>query len=134
MAVTELDSFVNKFKSLWSSGHQAKLTFNSKKGKVWLNLQVGLKCHQPHLGDHQGQSQGNARHRRNIRRAAARAAAHAAEVIEEVTEAEIEADPEIEENGASVQEVASNIEHLEDDSSEKRNNILKSEIKLLEKK
>ena len=84
MAV-ELDSFFIKFKNLWASGHEAKLAVNSRNGKLWMNLQVGLQSPQPHPGGpahHQGQ--GNARQRRNIRRAAARAA----NVTEEVTKTE----------------------------------------------
>ena len=81
MAV-ELDSFFTKFKNLWASGHEATLTVNSRNGKVWMNLHVGLQCPQPHHGGHaHHQGQGNARQRRNIRRAAARAAT----VTEEVT-------------------------------------------------
>ena len=86
MAV-ELDSFFIKFKNLWASGHEAKLAVNSRNGKLWMNLQVGLQSPQPQPGGfarHQGQGEGNARQRRNIRRAAARAA----NVAEEVTKAE----------------------------------------------
>ena len=67
MAVTELDSFVNKFKSLLASGHKAKLTLESKNGNVWANLQVGLlRCPQPQQGvagevNHQGLGKSNAR-------------------------------------------------------------------------
>ena len=50
MAVTELDSFVTKFKSLWASGHKEKLTVDSRNGNVWVNLQVGLTCPQPQHG------------------------------------------------------------------------------------
>ena len=84
MAV-ELYIFFIKFKNLWASGHEAKLAVNSRNGKLWMNLQVGLQSPQPHPGGpahHQGQ--GNARQRRNIRRAAARAA----NVTEEVTKTE----------------------------------------------
>ena len=74
----ELDSFVSKFKSLWASGQQVRLTMNSRNGRVWVNLQVGLRCPQPHHDDgvpkHQGHGLGNSKQRRQIRRAAARAA------------------------------------------------------------
>ena len=60
MAVTELDSFVTKFKSLLASGHKAKLTFESKNGNVWANLRVGLKCPQPQQRKPQHQPQGGA--------------------------------------------------------------------------
>ena len=133
MAVTELDSFLSKFKSLWASGHQAELKFNSQKGNVWINLEVGLKCPQPHLGGHQGHGQGNARQRRNIRRAAAQAT----EVIEKVTEVadeETNEDVPLNVSIASVQEVAATKEHLTNNSSEKRNIELTSKLKLLEEK
>ena len=82
----ELDSFVSKFKSLWTSGQQARLTINSRNGRVWVNLQVGLRCPQPHHDDgvpkHQGHGLGNSKQRRQIRRAAARAA-KATEVVAE---------------------------------------------------
>ena len=83
----EIESFVTKFKSLWTSGHQARLTLNSRNGRVWINLQVGLKCPQPHHGvhDHQHPGLGNAHQRRKIRRAAARASKEAEEVIEAAT-------------------------------------------------
>ena len=125
MTVTELDSFLSKFKSLWASGHQAILTINSKKGIVWVNLQVGLKCPQPHLGEHQGHRQGNARQRRNIRRAAVRAT----EVTEKVTKVASNGDEETNKDTplnvsiTSVQEVAGNRENLENDSTEKRHGI-----------
>ena len=85
MAVIEIDSFVSKFKSLWASGHQAKLSVNSKRGKVWINLRVGLESPEPHDGlvYHQGPVHGNARQRRNHRRASARAAAVTKEVTED---------------------------------------------------
>ena len=43
----EIDSFVNKFKSLWLSGQEAKLQMDSKNGEAWLNLSLGLKCPPP---------------------------------------------------------------------------------------
>ena len=42
MAVTELDSFVTKFKSLWASEHKAKLTLDSRNGNVWVTEDVAI--------------------------------------------------------------------------------------------
>ena len=121
---------------------EANHTFNSKKGKVWINLEVGLQCPQPLLGNHYGHDQGNARQRRKIRRAAA----HAKKVTEEVTEEPMEAvqveepnrdadkDARIDVTGASAQEVAYDTEQLTSDATEKRNIDLQSKIKLLEEK
>ena len=81
----EIECFVTKFKSLCASGHQARLTLNSRKGQVWVNLHVGLRCPQPHQGggaNHHGPGHSNARQRRNNRRAASRAT----RVTEQVTE------------------------------------------------
>ena len=47
MMLHEIDSFVNKFKSLWLSGQEAKLQIDSKNGEAWLNLSLGLKCPPP---------------------------------------------------------------------------------------
>ena len=107
MAVNEIDSFVNKFKSLLSSGHQVRLTFNSRKGKVWANLNVGLDLPlQPHHDGHHVKGHENARQRRKVRRAAARAAAVAATVTEEVTEiADDDADVNPKVPGAPAEEV-----------------------------
>ena len=81
MAVTELESFISKFKSLWNDGHQAKLTVNSRNGKAWINLEVGLECprHRRHEAANQGQGHDNARKRRKERRAADRAVVTAEE-------------------------------------------------------
>ena len=46
----EIDSFVTKFKSLLASWHQTRLTLNSRKEQVWVNLQVWFRCPQPHHG------------------------------------------------------------------------------------
>ena len=140
MALTELDSFVSKFKSLLASGKEANLRFKAKKGKVWVHLEVGLQCPQPHLGHHHDHGQGNARERRKLRRAAA----HAKKVIEEVakvaneadqveeTTRDAEKDSQVNLTGSSAQEVAKNNENLENDSVEMRNIDLETKVKLLE--
>ena len=112
MAVTKLDSFVNKFKSLLASGQEANLTFNSKKGKVWVQLEVGMQCPQPHLGAHHGHGQGNAREQRKIRRAAARAkkvtedvteVANVEDQVDEETTGDAEKDAQVDVPGSSAQ-------------------------------
>ena len=138
MAVIEIDSFVNKFKSLLASGQEANLTFNSKKGKVWVHLEVWLQCPQPHLGAHHGHGQGNAREQRKIRRAADRAKKVTEDVTEvanvedqvEETTGDAEKNAQVDVIGSSAQEVANQNEHP--DSSEMRNIDLKSKVKLLE--
>ena len=138
MAVTELDSFVNKFKSLLASGHKAKLTLESKNGNVWANLQVGLRCPQPQPqqgvpgeGNHQGhgKSPSNARQRRKVRREAARSDAVTEEVAK-VVENTAKAD-------ASVQEGAENVNlknvEKEKEDLEGENELLKQKVKDFQK-
>ena len=110
----EIESFVTKFKSLCASGHQARLTLNSRKGQVWVNLHVGLRCPQPHQGggaNHHGPGHSNARQRRNNRRAASRAT----QVTEAVTEVATNEDQvgEAEAAAAEAAEIAeSNVEEV----------------------
>jgi hypothetical protein len=110
----EIECFVTKFKSLCASGHQARLTLNSRKGQVWVNLHVGLRCPQPHQGggaNHHGPGHSNARQRRNIRRAAT--------VTEEVTEAATNEDQVGERKEEAVEDSANpNIDEAEEVSSE----------------
>ena len=48
MHVTELDSFVHKFKQLWKAGHTAHLDLDTHAGNVWVGLRVQLgHTHQP---------------------------------------------------------------------------------------
>ena len=44
MMLSEFDSFTNKFKLLWLSGKEADLQINSKNGKLWISLSLGLQC------------------------------------------------------------------------------------------
>ena len=110
----EIECFVTKFKSLCASGHQARLTLNSRKGQVWVNLHVGLRCPQPHQGggaNHHGPGHSNARQRRNNRRAASRAT----QVTEAVTEVATNEDQvgEAEAAAAEAAEIAeSNVEEV----------------------
>ena len=49
MFVSELDSFILKFKQLWKAGHVAHLDVDASAGKAWVGLRVQLG--DPH--DHQ---------------------------------------------------------------------------------
>ena len=40
--MTELDTFVQKFRQLWKCGHDANLNVESKNGKAWVNLRLCL--------------------------------------------------------------------------------------------
>jgi hypothetical protein len=143
MAVTELDSFVSKFKSLLASGQEASLTFNSKKGKVWVQLEVGLQCPQPHLGAHHGHGLGNARDRHKIRRAADRAkkvtedvkeVANVEDQVDEETTGDTAKDAQVDVTGSSAQEVATNKEHHANDASEMRKLEFESKSETLGRK
>ena len=46
-SITELDTFVQKFKQLWKSGLQAHLDLDSNAGQAWVGLRL-------HLGDDPG--------------------------------------------------------------------------------
>ena len=75
MALTELDTFVQKFKQLWKSGQDAHLDLESHNGKAWVGLRL-------QLGDEPGPPQRTSklpktkcspsRDRRRLRRAAER--------------------------------------------------------------
>ena len=73
MFVSELDSFILKFKQLWKAGHVAHLDVDASAGKAWVGLRVQLG--DPH--DHQEARSKNtpSRQRRRARRAAARESA-----------------------------------------------------------
>ena len=47
MATEDVQSFVSKFLSLWSSGRNASLTLNSMDGKACINMQLELGAYQP---------------------------------------------------------------------------------------
>ena len=77
MALSELDSFLLKFKCLWKTGYDAHLDFDTKAGEAWVGLRVRLgRVHgpleqlfpQPQTRSRNGPS----RQRRRERRAAAR--------------------------------------------------------------
>jgi len=42
----EVSSFVNKFSSLWRSGCDASLHFESQAGQAYVTIRLGLGAHQ----------------------------------------------------------------------------------------
>ena len=101
MSISELDSFILKFKSLWYSGIDAHLDVETHAGQAWVGLRVGLG-HQPGPLHHKVQPHKKqaspSRQRRRARRVEARqaaadkAGANITENVVEQTEAE-EANP-----------------------------------------
>ena len=78
MAISELDSFIMKFKNLWQAGRNANLTIKTIDGKVEANLSVELGD-PPVLSRHfQYNKSSPSRQRRRDRRASARATANVA--------------------------------------------------------
>ena len=81
MAVSEIDSFVCKFKYLWHVGFDANLKVDTNAGNAWVTLQAGLgrpSSHPfliPHQHGHDVRRSGPARRRRRERREADRRAA-----------------------------------------------------------
>ena len=76
MEVTEVESFVLKFKQLWKAGHSAHLDLDTHAGDAWVGLRVRLGQEPGHL-HHQVQHprmsrDGPSRQRRRDRRAPAR--------------------------------------------------------------
>ena len=67
-------SFMQKFKDLWNSGHQATLHFETQAGQAWATLRVALGSH-PHVSakKHVSPSQQRRRERREAARIAAEA-------------------------------------------------------------
>jgi len=126
MAVTELDSFLTKFKSLSAFGHKAKLTINSRNGNVWVNLQVGLRCPQPEQGHAgaaaaaDGHGKSNARQRRKDRRSAAQSATASStegvDLAEGAVETTAKADASV--NEAATEKSLANIEKEKKDLEE----------------
>ena len=92
MAMSEIDSFVLKFKHLLSAGRNACLKVESNAGKAIVTLQADLGDlppipHIPPQGYHQRSRNGPARQRRRQRRAEARDAHAAVIVAEQVSDA-----------------------------------------------
>ena len=113
MNVTELDTFVFKFKHLWKSGLDAHLDLECHAGQAWVGIRVRLghepgPHHHPHIPPQPRRTRdGPSRQRRRARRAAARQE-HAEEAIEEneeTNENEAEEAVYVEENEAAEVEI-----------------------------
>ena len=69
----ELQSFLNKFCNLWSSGKSARLAVECQAGQATVNLQLDLGLpHHEHPQEHHQKQVGPSRLRRRARRAQAR--------------------------------------------------------------
>ena len=81
MSLSELDSFVCKFKFLWHAGYDATLKVETKAGKACVTLQAGLGSSPfpfpppQHIPHHVPRRSGPAQRRRRERRESARRAA-----------------------------------------------------------
>ena len=98
MAVSEIDSFVNKFKYLWHAGFNATLKVDTNAGQAWVSLQVGLghpfpPLHLPQHGRHVQRRRGPAQQRRREKREADRKAADNEENHEVVRDPTEEVEP-----------------------------------------
>ena len=110
MFVSELDTFVEKFKTLWKKGSEAHLDIDEKAGQAWVGLRLRLG-HDPGPPHHpyppfQARSKNNSpsRQRRRERRAAERkqlaeqaqdAGNHVTEVVVEESAADENVEAEI---------------------------------------
>ena len=73
--MSELDTFVLKFKQLWRCGHEAQLNVEAKNGKAWVDMRLCLDDEPGPLHDPFKLSKfkiSPSRERRKIRREAAR--------------------------------------------------------------
>ena len=88
----KINSFVNKFVSLWSKGIEAKLFMETEAGKASVNLHATLgPCYLPEHQDGGGRRVGGSRLRRRERRAAGRQlAAEQVKNAEEADKSEVE--------------------------------------------
>ena len=127
MRVSELDTFIYKFKNLWQSGYDAHLSAEAHAGKAWVRLGVQLGQAPGPLHD-EHQVPGNARRardspsrqRRRARRTAARDADNAQKVGAEKVQNEeaentqnLEAEKVIDVNAEEVDaDVSENIENV----------------------
>jgi hypothetical protein len=71
MDVTEVESFVQKFKNLWKSGFSAHLDLDTHSGQAWVGLRVRLGHHHQVQQPRKARN-GPSRQRRRARRADAR--------------------------------------------------------------
>ena len=75
VGLTQFQSFIGKFLSLWQQGLDARLRVNTSAGQAWIQLHVGLgDAHRPQQQEPQGHVRvpGPARLRRREKRAEAR--------------------------------------------------------------
>ena len=99
MAVSEIDSFVSKFKYLWHAGFDATLKVDTNAGQAWVSLQAGLghpfpPLHLPQYGRHVQCRSGPAQQWRSEKREAARSRAAGNEENNEVVgDPAVEAEP-----------------------------------------
>ena len=70
--MSELDSFVLKFKQLWNRGHEAHLEVDSKSGKAWVGLHLCLGNAPGPVHETDKFKISPSRERRRIRRSAAK--------------------------------------------------------------
>ena len=92
--MSELDSFVVKFKNLWSSGRNASLLIKSVAGKAEVKLELELgdaPAVLPSMHELQQRRSryGPARQRRKLRRAAEREAIKSSAVMVNTSEVEV---------------------------------------------
>ena len=127
MRVSELDTFIYKFKNLWQSGYDAHLSAEAHAGKAWVCLGVQLgqapgPLHNEHQlpGNARRARDSPARKRRRDRRSAAREAEKAQKVEAEKLQSEetdntqnLEAEKPIAVDAEEVDaDVATNIENV----------------------
>ena len=94
MAVTELDTFINKFHQLWKAGLTAHLDLDTHAGNAWVGLRVQLGHQVPgpsHHPVHPPHQVSSSRERRRARRLAAREHADKLAAEEAVSTSEEEA-------------------------------------------
>ena len=121
MKMSEVDSFIGKFKYLWHSGRSASLTINSEAGKVRVTLSVEVD-EAPHLpAHHQRSRNGPAKQRRRLRREAARENAKAEEARKSVDAEKLT----VVEAGSTAK---SNAENALDENQEEAEKILEADV------
>lgn len=119
--MSEVDSFIGKFKYLWHSGRSASLTINSEAGKVRVTLSVEVD-EAPHLpAHHQRSRNGPAKQRRRLRREAARENAKAEEASKSVDAEKLT----VVEAGSTAK---SNAENALDENQEEAEKILEADV------
>ena len=98
MAVSEIESFVSKFKYLWHAGFDATLKVDTNAGQAWVSLQAGLghpfpPLHLPQHGHHVQRRCGPAQQHRQEKREAARRVADNEENNAVVEDPAVEVEP-----------------------------------------